>query len=61
MDMKGATMEVTNMVGQVVSTSIPSADGIFRLDRGAMAAGVYIYSIKQANKTIGSGKLILEQ
>ena len=61
MTLTGATLEVTDMVGQIINVSAPGSDGIFRVDRASMSAGVYIYSIKQSGKTIGSGKLVLEQ
>jgi hypothetical protein len=55
-----ATLEVTNLIGQRITTVTISEDGVFLLDRGSMSSGVYIYEIKQQGKSLGSGKLVVE-
>jgi hypothetical protein len=59
-DMTGATLEVYNAIGQSVSVSAPAADGAFHFSRAGISQGVYIYHIKQADKLIGTGKLVIE-
>jgi uncharacterized repeat protein (TIGR01451 family) len=59
-DMTDATLEVYDVMGQKVSVSTQAVNGVFHLDRGAMSAGIYSYSIKQNDKAIGTGKLVVE-
>ena len=59
-ELRNASLEIYNMVGQRVSVSAPIADGVFHLNRGELGAGVYLYHIRQGDSLLGSGKLVVE-
>jgi len=52
-------LRVYDMLGKVVNRQIAEGN-VFRIERGSMTAGVYLYEVVQNEKTIGRGKMIAE-
>ncbi|HRG88981.1 MAG TPA: T9SS type A sorting domain-containing protein, partial [Chitinophagales bacterium] len=50
-------LRIFDMLGQVVKQDV-TTNNIFTIQRGSMAAGVYMYEISNNNKVIGKGKMI---
>ncbi|MBL1179467.1 MAG: HYR domain-containing protein [Bacteroidetes bacterium] len=53
------TIEITNTLGGIVKT-INTTEKRVEIQKGDMSKGMYYYSIKQNNQTLGSGKLAVE-
>ncbi|WKZ75418.1 MAG: HYR domain-containing protein [Vicingaceae bacterium] len=53
------TIEITNTLGGIVKT-INTTEKRVEIQKGNMSKGMYYYSIKQNNQTLGSGKLAIE-
>jgi hypothetical protein len=60
-ELKDVSLEIYSIVGQREIVSAPAADGVFHLDRGGLSGGIYIYNIRQGDRSIGSGKLVVEE
>ncbi len=52
-------LEVRDMAGRLVQQQI-SESNLLHVDRNSMAAGLYVYQLKQNNVVIGKGKMIAE-
>ncbi len=50
-------LRIFDMMGQVVKQDV-TTNNVFTIQRGSMAAGVYMYEISNNNKVIGKGKMI---
>ena len=52
-------LNVYDMLGRVVKSQ-PANDNIFSVERGSLAAGMYMYEILQQGKVLGKGKMIAQ-
>ncbi len=52
-------LEVRDMAGRLVQQNV-SDSNVLKVERNNMAAGLYVYQLKQNNVVIGKGKLIAE-
>ena len=54
------TLEVYNLMGQGLQIPMQPTFNGFSIQRGDLAAGVYVFSVKQAGKVVVTGKLVVQ-
>lgn len=53
-----ARLTLTNAVGEVVYTAVLTS-ATTRLERGALADGLYLYQVRTADRTVATGRVVL--
>jgi uncharacterized repeat protein (TIGR01451 family) len=53
-------LEIFNLSGQLIQYLNNSQNGQFQLSRGEMGQGIYLFSVRQGNKVVARGKMVVE-
>jgi hypothetical protein len=53
-------LQIVDMLGKIVSTQTSDGNGLFKVERNNIAAGLYTYTISENGKKLTSGKLVAE-
>jgi hypothetical protein len=53
-------LQIIDMLGKIVSTQTSDENGLFKVERNNITAGLYTYTISENGKKITTGKLVAE-
>jgi hypothetical protein len=53
-------LEIFNLSGQRIQYLNNSQNAQFQISRGEMSQGIYLFSVKQGNKVVARGKMVVE-